>query len=404
MSKINVLVVPSDRFGVGKFRSIEPHIFLQNKFPEDFHVEIDLNPPLNDLNFFKKFQIVVYHRSITNDFEKSFELVETLKSLGIITVCDMDDYWNPTKDHPIYDVIMYNKINEKIVNSIKQSDYVTTTTPLFADEIRKYNKNVFVFPNAINPDEAQFKEKTTESDKLRVGWLGGSSHLGDLQLLDSSFAKLSQHYKELQFVLCGFDTRGTITEINAQTGEHKKRPIKPEETVWASYEKIFTQNYNYVSPEYEKVLKKYTQEEYPEYLGESYRRVWTLPVTSYAKNYAKFDVSLAPIKNHMFNRMKSQLKVIEAGFYKKALIATDLGPYTIDLKHCLKNGEFVDGNALLVSESRNHSDWSKFIIKLLKNPNLVQDMGERLYETVSKKYDLNIVTLDRAEFYKSLIK
>jgi glycosyltransferase involved in cell wall biosynthesis len=168
--------------------------------------------------------------------------------------------------------------------------------------------------------------------------------------------------------------------------------------------RIFTQNYKYVSPEYEKVLKKYAQEEYPEFISESYRRVWTLPVTSYARNYAKFDVSLAPIKNHMFNKMKSQLKVIEAGFYKKALIASDLGPYTIDLKHCLKNGEFTDGNALLVQESRNHGDWAKYILKLLKNPNLVTDMGERLYETVSKKYDLNIVTVDRAEFYKSLIK
>jgi glycosyltransferase involved in cell wall biosynthesis len=132
--------------------------------------------------------------------------------------------------------------------------------------------------------------------------------------------------------------------------------------------------------------------------------VWTQPVTSYARNYAKLDVSLAPIKNHMFNRMKSQLKVIEAGFYKKALIATDLGPYTIDLKHCLKNGEFTDGNAMLVDENRNHGDWAKFIVKLIKNPNLAKDMGERLYETVSKKYDLNIVTAERAEFYKSLIK
>jgi glycosyltransferase involved in cell wall biosynthesis len=404
MPQINVLVVPSDRFGVGKFRSIEPHIFLQNNFSGDFFVEIDLNPPLEDLEFYKKFQIVVYHRSITNDFDRSYELVEKLKGLGIVTVCDMDDYWNPTKDHPIYDVIMYNKINEKIVRSIKQSDWVTTTTSLFADEIRKYNKNVFVLPNAINPDEPQFKEKTIESDKLRVGWLGGSSHLSDIQLLDSSFAKLSQNYKDLQFVLCGFDTRGTITEINGQTGEHKKRPIKPEETVWARYEEIFTQNYKYVSPEFEKVLKKYTQDENTEFGNESYRRVWTLPVTSYAKNYAKFDVSLAPIKNHMFNRMKSQLKVIEAGFYKKALIATNLGPYTLDLKHCLKNGEFTDGNALLVDENRNHGDWAKFIIKLQKNPSLVTDMGERLYETVSKKYDLNIVTRDRADFYKSLIK
>ena len=27
--KINVLVIPSDKTGVGKFRSIDPHIFLQ---------------------------------------------------------------------------------------------------------------------------------------------------------------------------------------------------------------------------------------------------------------------------------------------------------------------------------------------------------------------------------------
>jgi glycosyltransferase involved in cell wall biosynthesis len=101
--------------------------------------------------------------------------------------------------------------------------------------------------------------------------------------------------------------------------------------------------------------------------------------------------------------MKSQLKVIEAGFYKKALIASDLGPYTIDLKHCLKNGEFVDGNAMLVDEHRNHSDWAKFIEKLVKNSNLAKDMGERLYETVKDTYDLNVVTKTRAEFYKSIV-
>ena len=105
----------------------------------------------------------------------------------------------------------------------------------------------------------------------------------------------------------------------------------------------------------------------------------------------------------MFNRMKSQLKVIEAGFYKKALIASNVGPYSLDLKHCLKNGELVDGNALLVDEVRNHSDWAKYMEKLIKNPNMAKDMGERLYETVKDKYDLNIVTKDRAEFYKSIL-
>jgi glycosyltransferase involved in cell wall biosynthesis len=70
----------------------------------------------------------------------------------------------------------------------------------------------------------------------------------------------------------------------------------------------------------------------------------------------------------------------------------------------LKNGQFVDGNAMLVDENRNHSDWAKYIQKLLQNPNMVKDMGERLYETVKDVYDLNKVTKDRAEFYKSLIK
>ena len=403
MSKIKVLVVPSDRTGVGKFRSVDPHVFLQNLYGDDFHVDIVYEPSYDDMNFWSQYQIVTFHRSIGPDFERANELILKLNSLGIITIADIDDYWMPGKEHPIHDIIKFNKINEKIVANLKVASHITTTTEIFANEIRKFNKNVVVFPNAINPNEPQFKEPTLESDRLRVGWLGGSSHLHDIQLLDQPFGKITNLKDKLQFVLCGFDTRGTITEINQQTGEHKKRDILPHETVWAQYEKIFTQNHLLVSEEYKKYLLKYTQEVYPNQYDESYVRVWTQPVTSYAKNYSKFDVSLAPIKNTMFNRMKSQLKVIEAGFYKKALITSDLGPYTIDLKHCLDHGNFVDGNALLVDENRNHSDWAKFIEKLVKNPNMAKDMGERLYETVKDKYDLNVVTKARAEFYKSIV-
>jgi len=41
---------------------------------------------------------------------------------------------------------------------------------------------------------------------------------------------------------------------------------------------------------------------------------------------------------------------------------------------------------------------------LVQNPNLIQDMGERLYETVKDTYDLKNVTKERAEWYKTLIK
>ena len=51
MSKIKVLVLPSDKTGVGKFRSIDPHVMLQNLYPEEFHVDIDYEPKVNDYNY-----------------------------------------------------------------------------------------------------------------------------------------------------------------------------------------------------------------------------------------------------------------------------------------------------------------------------------------------------------------
>jgi len=402
--KINVLVLPSDKSGVGKFRSVDPHIMLQNMYPDDFHVDIDYEPKLTDVNYWKKYQIVHVHRNIGQTYEETPKIIEWLKLNGIIVIVDIDDYWLPTKEHPIHQLILQNKVHQKIVDNLKAASYVTTTTEIYANEIRKFNKNVEVFPNAVNPKDPQFNETTLPSDKIRVGWLGGSSHLHDLKLMNGFVSKLSQHQDKLQYYVCGFDTRGTVTEINKENGEQKQRPIKPEETVWARYEEIFTDNYKIVSPKYKDFLSTFEEKDFFGWENENYVRVWTRPVTTYAKNYAKFDISLAPIQNHIFNRMKSQLKVIEAGFYKKALIASNVGPYTIDLKHALNQGQFTDGNALLVNESNNHSDWAKNIKKLVENPNMIIDMGERLYETVKDKYDLNNVTKERSEFYKSLIK
>ena len=401
--KIRVLVTPSDRSGVGKFRSVDPHVKLQNLYPDDFHVDIDYEPRINDFNFWKQYQIVHFHRSFGN-IDHCPQMIKTLQSIGIIVVADIDDYWLPTKEHPIHQLIVENKMNQKIVDNLKASDYVITTTEIFANEIRKFNKNVIVLPNAIDPKEPQFNQPTPPSDKIRVGWLGGSSHLHDLKLLDGMVNKLTPIQEKLQYYVCGFDIRGSVTEINKETGEQKQRPIKPDETVWVRYEEIFTNNYKIITPEYKLFLDKFEEGEYPAIKNENYVRVWTRPVEQYAKNYSNFDISLAPIKNHIFNRMKSQLKVIEAGFYKKALIASNVGPYTIDLKHALDKGNFTNGNALLVNENNNHSDWAKNIKKLVENPNMITDLGERLYETVKDKYDLNQVTHERASFYKSLIK
>lgn len=109
MTKINVLVLPSDKTGVGKFRSVDPHIFLQKLYPEDFHVDIDYEPKLNDPNYWKKYQIVHFHRNIGQNYEATPQILKWLKSQGIITIGDIDDYWMPTQEHPIYHLIQIGR-------------------------------------------------------------------------------------------------------------------------------------------------------------------------------------------------------------------------------------------------------------------------------------------------------
>ena len=141
-------------------------------------------------------------------------------------------------------------------------------------------------------------------------------------------------------------------------------------------------------------------------LNSVYRRVWTKPITTYAANYNYFDVSLAPLKEHIFNKVKSQLKVIESGFHKKALIAQDFGPYQIDCINLFERGGKINpkGNSLLVDTSKNHKLWHRYTKYLIDNPNAVIDLGEKLHETVYPKYSLKNITETRAEFYRELIR
>ncbi len=423
MSKIKVLVLPSDRTGVSKFRSVEPHMKLQELYNDDFHVDIvtagTLDFDWDDTTYLKKYDIIHFHRTlpkIVNGqlrhvyLDDMFGLLDRIHSLGIITIMDLDDYWEPSKEHPAYQMIINDKLPHKIRENIKKSNYVTTTTPIFAKEISKLNKNVLVLPNAIDPKEKQFKinpEKTNK--KNRLGWLGGSSHFHDLIIVGDSVSRfLKENTDTSQMVLCGFDTRGNVTEIDRNTGQQKTRKIKPEESVWSRYEEMFTKNYGIINENYLNQLKKYDQPSDVQYndIDEVYRRVWTKPITSYASNYNLFDISMAPLKEHDFNKHKSQLKVIEAGFHKKALIAQDYGPYQIDCVPLIEYGGKINenGNAILVETRKNHKDWYKALKKLNDNPSLVELLSNNLYETVKDKYHIDTVTNTRAEFYKTLVK
>lgn len=409
MSKIRILVVPPDTYAVGKFRMTNPYTHLQENYPEDFHIDLQTNIPDDD-RFFENYDIVVAHSFIHNNvpFERNIERIDWLKNKGVIVVIDADDYWEPDFRHPLRVNVIQGEIHKKKIQLLQSASYVTTTTSVFRDTMMKklHVKNVIVLPNAIDETESQFIPRPIKSDKIRFGWLGGSSHGYDLELMRSGICDTIDYGKDkVQMVLCGFDLRGEIKMFDKSTGKVTTRPMTPEENVWTQYESVFTNYYKSVDPDYLKHLKLYKQDIPYNDIDKPYRRRWTMDITKYATNYNTFDVSLAPIVDSEFNNNKSQLKAIEAGFHKKALIASETPPYTIDLVNAFdKGGGFnPKGNALLVSQRKNHKQWGQYMKKLIDNPNLIEDLSGKLHETMYPKYSLNKVNKDRSEFLKSII-
>ena len=178
--KIKVLVVPSDHFGVGLYRSVSPHVKLNDLYGEDFDIEINYNPNWSDFQSFDKYDIIHFHKGLLKNMEVFWSALKYFKENNIVTIMDIDDNWDVGQFHPLYASNKSMKVPEKLTTNLTLVDYVTTTTQIFADKIKKYNKNVFVYPNAIDPEEDQYQPIKNDSGRIRFGFVMGSSHERDM--------------------------------------------------------------------------------------------------------------------------------------------------------------------------------------------------------------------------------
>ena len=400
-NKTKILFLPSDSAGVGHIRSIWIAQEINEKFSDDFYVEINLSPDFNDMEYFKKFDIIHFHRQL-GPYERMDEIFKTLKDAGVILIMDLDDYWAPPQTHPLYGIAIKEKLAEKITKTLRKSDYVTTTTDIFAKHIMPYNKNVIVMPNGVDISQQMWKDEDTKiDDRVRISVICGSSHYHDLMLLKSSMKMLHNDESlkgKYQIIMCGYDVRGTVTSIHEDGSQHTRK-IEPFETIWNRFEEILTDNYNpnIVSAEYQKWLKRYKNEPYPNenILNEAYVRRWTLPLTQYGKHYNYCDINLAPLTDNTFNESKSELKVIESGMKKKVLIAQDYSIY----KEVLTHGE----TGLLVPKAANEKGWYVQIKRIIEDKELREKLAKNLHELVKDKYSLVNLTQERIDVYLDMI-
>jgi len=399
MKRILVVVSNGPQGGTDKYRMTDPNIMLDELYPDEYKIDVSSTFDFNDIESLKKYDAVIFQKIAGQTYEKSKPLIEFIKSLGIKVIIDTDDYWVLDHMHPYYQFFMKNNIASYIIETLKVADFVTCSTEALKEKIYPINKNVFVIPNAINPEEKQFVHNPTESKRFRIGYVAGSSHLQDLKLIDGVVNILSKEFKnDLQFVLCGFDLRG-VSKYYEVRG--KKIPI----SVWANYEAIVTDNYRTVDSNDRAYLNSLLLFDRSVKMNDddtAYKRVWTKPVNEYASNYNDLDLVIAPLKDFEFNTYKSNLKVLESGFHKLPIIASEFGPYKQDLVSAYKGeGQYGEGNSLLVKPNKNAKEWAKFIKYLAYNRDEAKRLGLALYDTVKEKYDLRNVSTLRHEVYQT---
>ena len=78
--KKNILVVPSDTFGVGHYRSVSPHTHLDRLYGDDFNVEIKYDVNWGDLSSFDKYDLIHIHKGLYHNMEIFWKFLDYCKN------------------------------------------------------------------------------------------------------------------------------------------------------------------------------------------------------------------------------------------------------------------------------------------------------------------------------------
>lgn len=450
--KIRILFYNLDGAGVNYFRTQTPAQELERNHSDEFYVEInpqlDFNDP-NIIEYLKTFHIIHYHRQFLSETAQMLKLAEELRKSGTILIVDIDDYWKLHKLHPFYNMSQEKKSHVPIVENLKIADYVTTTTDLFASEIKKVTgkDNVNVFYNSIDPTWMKQFQNNWRPDPdglVRITYMAGSSHIVDIQQLNTVVNVLNndpQTKGKFKITIAGWDTEGSTTDItfnqefsaelqklglwthdvvkaiNKTRGDvdqipkisqelkdkyrgkvfnSEQRDIKSEESVYLVYEKILTDNHKIIeNQDYIDWLNNYERNVKYENEGNFGRR-WTQKANTYAQVLDETDIVLAPLADNDFNKMKSNLKQVECWTRKLPIVCSDIPPYNV-------HGRHMENCVLIPAEKNAHKYWKKYLKKLIIDADLRKKLGEQLYEDFKNDYNLADVTKKRAEFYKAVV-
>jgi glycosyltransferase involved in cell wall biosynthesis len=221
-----------------------------------------------------------------------------------------------------------NNVNDPFTvarRSLGIFDGYITTTPFLKKYFDNYSP-AFICPNSIPVSERVIKPRKPHQD-IRIMFSSSAGHLENLEFIKEPVTRILEKYPNVTFYYYKFMPnlwKDTKLEKRVKTMTWKK----PDE-YWA-----------------------YINELAP-------------------------DICLAPLTDRLYNRGKSNLRLLEYWSSKNAVICSPVGHY----KETVRHGD----NALF---AKTKDEWFEQMELLIENPNLRHRIAEGGYKTLTKDFNL----------------
>jgi glycosyltransferase involved in cell wall biosynthesis len=254
---------------------------------------------------------------------------------------EMDDYvFNLTGTNMASGAFKTGSDNEWIIEKqMELSDGMIVSTNYLKNAYAQYNKNIKIVPNGVDL-EKWTKPKPRESKDIIIGFAGTPNHKSDIRLIKTVIEQILTKYPNVKFKFIGCD---------------------PE------------------LPKNDRIIVNETfvgVEDWPEYIQKQ-----------------DFDIALAPLRDNLFNRAKSNLRFLEMSMLQIPTVASRIIPYQETIKNA-KTGFLCT----------NVDEWIMNLSTLIENKELREKIGKTAYNFVIQNYNAKNSAEKYIQILENMIK
>jgi glycosyltransferase involved in cell wall biosynthesis len=303
----------ADRAGCGTIRMMQPLDALS----EATGISVKYDEGLNIKSFLPKF--LVGQRVCKDAPTRLWQHIASMDRRPRLVYELDDDLWNvDASNQPAFEWYIkgydrrtgtVHNVQANIAANIRVADRVTVATAALAELVSKFNENVVIVPNYIPAWVLEWERP--KRDRLTIGWMGSQAHAMDWDEAAPHIARFMKQNPEVGFHLIG--------------GLYRDWFKLPEEQISAT---------GWI---------------------DGVENVWRA---------IDFDIALAPLRPHVFNQSKSNLKALEAAALGIPIVASDSRPYS----------DFVEHGRTGFLVKRDH-EWGKYLRELVNDEAMREQIG-----------------------------